>query len=184
MFENIVQEKNITIITDISTDELIYNKIPIKDLYQKTYDGMNNTQKNQIQKIITNNFEYYNIPLKTKSNSNLYIQNKDTCGILKKQPYYRFLLCVLKGTLKIALFSPNNSQYLYLNKNTSNVNVWNQDITKYPLLKEAKYIEVLVHENQMIYIPIHWIYSTITLNDCVYTTYTNESFFSSFLKKQ
>ena len=37
MFENIVQEKNITILTDIPTDELVYNKIPIKDLYQETY---------------------------------------------------------------------------------------------------------------------------------------------------
>lgn len=186
MFENIVQEKNITILTDIPTDELVYNKIPLKDLYQKTYDAMNNIQKTQVQKTITTNFEYYNIPLKTNSNANLYIQNKDTCGRLKKQTNYRFLLCVLKGTLKIALFSPNNSQYLYLNDNTktSQVDVWNQDIKKYPLLEQAKYIEVLVHENQMIYIPIHWIYSTITINDCVYTTYTNESFFSSFLKKQ
>ena len=184
MFENIVQEKSIAIITDIPTDELVYNKIPLKDLFKSTYDKMTPMQKKQILKTISNNFEYYNIPLKTKETSNLYIQNRNVCSSLKTQSSYRFLLCVLKGTIKISLFSPDNKQYLYMKKNNiSDVDVWHQNIKKYPLLEKAKYIEVLLHENQMIYIPIHWIYSTITISDATYTIYTNESFFSSFLKK-
>lgn len=183
MFENVVQEKNIAIFTDIPTQELVYNKIPLKDLFKDTYDKMNPNQKKEVLQLITNNFEYYNIPLKVKHTSNLYIQNKEVCSSLKKQNNYRFLLSVLKGTLKIGLFSPNNSEYLYLNNGTSKVDIWNQDIKKYPLLEKAKYIEVLLHENQMIYIPIHWIYSTITMSECTYTIYTNESFFSSFLRQ-
>ena len=77
MFENVVQEKNIAIFTDIPTQELVYNKISLKDLFKDTYDKMNPNQKKDVLQIITNNFEYYNIPLKVKHNSNLYIQNKE-----------------------------------------------------------------------------------------------------------
>ena len=139
-------------------------------------------QQSDISQVITNNFKYYDIPLKTKHKSQLYIQDKNICGQLKKQIYYRHLICVLKGTLKIALFAPNNEQHLYFNNNISKVDIWNQDLKKYPNIEKAKYVEILLHENQLIYIPLHWIYSTITNDDCVYVSYSNESFFSSFLK--
>ena len=40
MFENIVKEKSITILTHIPTDELIYNKIHLRDFFKSTYDKM------------------------------------------------------------------------------------------------------------------------------------------------
>lgn len=182
MFENIVKEKSITILTHIPTDELIYNKIHLRDFFKSTYDKMTPQQQSDISQVITKNFKYYDIPLKTKHKSQLYIQDKNICGQLKKQIYYRHLICVLKGTLKIALFSPNNEQHLYFNNNISKVDIWNQDLKKYSNIEKAKYVEILLHENQLIYIPLHWIYSTITNDDCVYVSYSNESFFSSFLK--
>lgn len=182
MFENIVKEKNITILTHIPTEELVYSNIAIKDFFKSTYDKMNSKQKNDVSQIITNNFKYYDIPLKTRHKSQLYIQNKHICGHLKKQIYYRHLICVLKGTLKIALFSPENEQHLYFHKTISTVDIWNQDLKKYPNIEKAKYIEIILHENQLIYIPIHWMYSTFTNDNCVYVSYSNDSFFSSFLK--
>ena len=69
-FLNIVKEKSITILTHIPTEELIYNKISIKELFKSTYDKMSPEQKNNILQIITNNFKsvfHINYPNETSN---------------------------------------------------------------------------------------------------------------------
>ena len=64
----------------------------------------------------------------------------------------------------------------------SEIDFWDQDLEKYPLIEKAKYIEMLVSPDQMIYIPYGWWYCYENLEDNIYVTCKSESFFSYFLR--
>ena len=63
---------------------------------------------------------------------------------------------------KILLFSPEQKKYLYCNKNNteSKIDFWDEKTYEgYPLFKKGKYVEIIVKENQMVYIPYKWWYT-------------------------
>ena len=75
------------------------------------------------------------------------------------QNNYRFMIVNLKNTIKITLFNPDQKDNLYFDKNNkSSIDFYNSDYEKFPKLNDVKYIEVLLHKDQMICIPFKWIY--------------------------
>ena len=157
IFENMMQDKLISIFTNIK------------------FDNQNNIQKN---------LYYYNIPLSIKSNHEQLIEPINKTILIKRQDKYRRLLYIVKGKKRFFIFTPEQKQYLYLENDTSPINLWNQDTVKYPLVEEAKYIEVICRENTMISIPYNYYYTYITDDEENITIdFYSESIFSNFLKK-
>ena len=68
-----------------------------------------------------------------------------------------------------------------LKKNKSEVDYWNQDLKKYPLLNKSQFIEIIIHENQMIYIPKKWWYTYESIDKGHLIDCNSESLFSYFL---
>jgi hypothetical protein len=176
IFENMVHEKSISIFTKIQFD---FNNNINLDTYHLLN---NNNNKQMINNIIKQNINYYNIPLSIKHNFTIENELIDYKTPLTIQNHYRGLIIQLKGERKIYIFKQSDKKNLYFNKNNSSIDFWNQDIIKYPLLNKAQYIEIILRENQMIYIPYKFIYASITLNNNL-TAYSNsESLLSYFLK--
>ncbi len=157
IFENMMQDKLISIFTNIKFEN-----------------------NDDIQKILY----YYNIPLTIKSNNTKLNESDNTISLIKRQDKYRRLFYIVKGTKRFCIFTPEQKQYLYLQNDISPINLWNQDTVKYPLIEEAKYIEVICRENTMISIPYNYYYTYITNDEENITIdFYSESIFSSFLKK-
>ena len=176
IFENMVHEKSISIFTKIQFD---FNNNINLDTYHLLN---NNNNKQMINNIIKQNINYYNIPLSIKQNFTIENELIDYKTPLTIQNHYRGLIIQLKGERKIYIFKQSDKKNLYFNKNNSSIDFWNQDIIKYPLLNKAQYIEIILRENQMIYIPYKFSYASITLNNNL-TAYSNsESLLSYFLK--
>jgi len=133
---------------------------------------------------IQKNLYYYNIPLTIKSNNTQLNESDNTISLIKRQDKYRRLFYIVKGTKRFFIFTPEQKQYLYLENDVSPINLWNQDTVKYPLVEEAKYIEVICRENTMISIPYNYYYTYITDDEENITIdLYSESIFSNFLKK-
>ena len=172
-FEKLMQEKTITIFTDIH----LYNPNNIninKTLYKK------NT--NNIDKLIENNLNYYNIPLCIKSNFALNFKESNTVHHLIKQKYYRRLIYMISGTKRIIIFNNSQEKYLYVKNNVSQVNFWQQDLDKFPLINKSKYIEIILKDNMMISLPYNCIFTSINVSPTIYVDFYSESLFSNFLK--
>ena len=156
IFENVLQEKLISVFTDIK------------------FENWNN---------IENNLYYYNIPLSIESNYTINIENENQTSLIKKQDKYRRLFYVVSGKKRFLIFDKNQAKNLYLNNNnTSPVNIFNQDLKKYPNLKNIKYIEIIVRENTMIYIPYNFFFCYICDENTKSYDFYSESIFTKFLK--
>ena len=158
IFENMMQDKLISVFTNIQ------------------FENHDDIQKN---------LYYYNIPLTINSNHQLLNEPINTISLIKRQDKYRRLFYIVKGTKRFFIFTPDQTKNLYLQNDISPINLWNQDTIKYPLIKEAKYIEVICRENTMISIPYNYYYTYVTDDEENITIdFYSESIFSSFLKKK
>jgi len=183
IFENMSSEKKIAIFTNIPID-LSYENINYVSFTEEFLDSLKQNKNSKLKLPIYQAFEYYKIPLCVKSRININYIKQNTKTDLVLQNNYRFLLTEIKNTCKLYLFSPQEYDNLYFHKDNTNVNFWKQDLTKYPKLNNAKYIEILLHKNMMINIPYKWIYCVEALDqDSLNITYTNESIFSALLKR-
>jgi hypothetical protein len=162
IFENIVQEKLISVFTSIH-----FNWV----------DNLNLNQQ------IINNLYYYNIPLAIDYNHTIINEPINATQLIKKQNKYRRLFYIYKGIKRYFIFTPNQSNYLYLNNDISPINLWNQNIEKYPLITHSKYIEIICRENTMLYIPYGYYFTCISEEDSVTIDLYSESIFSAVLKK-
>jgi hypothetical protein len=181
IFENMMNEKKVAIFTNIPV-ELEFNGI-LPEYFTKEFSTklQNN---NEFNSILNKNLEYYKIPICVTKKSN--ISFFDSTSNLIYQNNYRFLLINLHNTIKISLFNPNQKNNLYFDSsNKSSINFYNDNYEKYPKLNDVKYIEVLLHKNQMISIPYKWIYiiNKHEEQDSLLLSYINESVFSKILKK-
>lgn len=177
IFENILYNKLISIFTNIP----INNKIVVnfQDINKIKY--LEN--KNKLDGYLKESFSYYDIPLCVFSKYNVNFNNSKNNII--KQKNYRELIYQYSGSKKFYIFSPDQEKYLYFNKNKniSNVNFYNQNTKKYPLLNKSKYIEVLLNPSQMIYIPPGWFYACESFNNSISFHIVSDSFFSKLLLK-
>ena len=177
-FENIIESKNPVVFINI-----------LKNLDLSTFDLDNLKKKEQLElKIdLTEHFKYYLIPLCIKYNFMLNKNNKKSYTPIIKQTNYRYLLAQIKGVKKILLFNPKQEKFLYPNKSRteSRVNFWEMEQRKkFPLFKKSKYIELIVQNNQMVFIPYKWWYTIYDVSDNISISSVSESVFSYFLKNK
>jgi len=162
IFENIVQEKLISVFTSIH-----FNWV----------DNLNLNQQ------IINNLYYYNIPLSVENNHQILFESKDNPPLIQRQNKYRRLFYIYSGSKRFFIFNADQSKYLYLNNNNSPINLWKQDLQKYPLIEKAKYIEIICRQNTMLYIPYNFYYTSICDEETISIDVSSESIFSLYLKK-
>jgi hypothetical protein len=157
IFENMMQDKLISVFTNIQ------------------FENHNDIQQN---------LYYYNIPLTIDCNYEQINEPHNTISLIKRQKKYRRLFYIVKGTRRFFIFTPEQHKNLYLQNDISPINLWNQDIIKYPLIEDSKYIEVICRENTMISIPYNYYYTYVTDDEENITIdFYSESIFSKFLKK-
>ena len=172
IFENMLQDKLISVFNNIKFNNWM---ISINQY---------NIIKNVIDKQIINNLYYYNIPLTIENNHQVLFESKNKPPLIQKQDKYRRLSYVYSGTKRFFIFNADQGKYLYLNNtNISPINIWNQDLEKYPLIEKAKYIEIICRENTMLYIPYNFYYTSICDEDTITIDVSSESIFSKYLKK-
>lgn len=131
-------------------------------------------------------FAKYYIPPMTLSNRySLTIENKFVKPDIERVDHTRFLICQMQGTRKYYLFNPEQEKYLYKNKSytdgviTSQIDFWNYNSDKYPDYNKSQYMEIIIRENQMIYIPKFWWFCyentetsiTISIESTYFTDY-------------
>ena len=159
IFENMLNEKLISVFTNIN--------FPNNDL-----------KKDSIKK----NLYYYNIPLTIKSAHSILNESDKQTNLIVKQNNYRRLFYIYKGVKRFFIFNQTQKHNLYLNKNNvSSVNFFNQDIDNYPLIKNAKYIEIICRENTLIFIPYGFYFTYICDDNTITIDFNSESLFSNFL---
>ncbi|KYR01591.1 transcription factor jumonji [Tieghemostelium lacteum] len=89
---------------------------------------------------------------------NAWFGPKGTTTPLHYDPKHN-LFCQVVGRKYIRLYSSDESEYLYAHNdskllfNTSQVDIENPDLNRFPKFKEANYIESIVKQNEMLYIP-------------------------------
>ena len=162
IFENMVNDKLISVFTNIKLTK----------------------RKNQnLKEVIEKNLNYYNIPLCVESNYDIISEKKGDTSLIKRQDKYRRLLYVLKGEKRVIIFNNEQKNNLYLkNNNVSLINIFNQDLEKYPLINKLKYVEIILRENTLVFIPYNFYFCSICDSDVQTVDFYSESIFSKFLK--
>jgi hypothetical protein len=176
MYEELMSEKKPAVFTNI-LEGLDIEKYNLTDP---------NFDKNILKYDLKEHFDFYLIPLNFKFKFYVNKDKKDTYTPIIKQASYRHLITQVTGIKKILLFSPEQKKYLYC-KNTdteSKIDFWDESTYKnYPLFNKAKYVEIIVKGNQMVYIPYKWWYTIYDVTDGLSVVSESESLFSYFLKK-
>ena len=91
------------------------------------------------------------------------------------------LLCQVHGKKKVILFSPSQTSNLYPNDKydhcavLSKINFWNPDLKMYPKFNDAKYIEIILSEGQILIIPPYWWHAVENIGDNIAFSYRVES---------
>lgn len=180
IFENMMQERLISIFTEIP---FIYSDIlSDNNIILTKYLSGNKKDKGLVNSLIAENLSYYDIPLNISNKSIIKAEVAEFKTPLTIQKNYRQIIYQLEGTRRFYIFSPNNKNKLYFKNNKTSIDLWNQNTQTHPLLNDATFIEVILRENQMIYIPYSWIYASKTDDNNLTIEYSSESIFTNFLK--
>ena len=162
IFENMVNDKLISVFTNIK---------------------LTKKPKQSLNEVVKNSLNYYNIPLSFETNYDIISEKEGHTSLIKRQDKYRRLIYVLKGEKRIIIFNNEQKNNLYLkNNNVSLINIFNQDLEKYPLINKLKYVEIIVRENNMVFIPYNFYFCSICDSDVQTVDFYSESIFSKFLK--
>ena len=101
---------------------------------------------------------------------------------------YRNILCQIYGRKRIILFNPSQTKYMYPSKKFDNgallskIDFWNPDLGRFPKFRKAKYIEIILHPGQMLYIPPYWWHAVENLDTNIAISVRTENIFSSLNK--
>ena len=184
MLEKILLEKKLTILTDLDIGTIKYLNNPVIMITPKLYASLSQQQHTAILKELKSFFSYYYLPMNTKSDISINYEKIKTKTNLKRQTHYRFCICQFLGLRKVYLFPPNSKENLYYDTSTDtfDVNFWDQNTVKYPGIKDAKYIEILVYPGQAIFIPNGWIFCYEMEDNGMSVSFYSESIFSNMLK--
>jgi hypothetical protein len=127
---------------------------------------------------VKNNIELYNLPLSYDWNidiRNVILDNTSAIFFIQQTNYLQLIGCV-SGEMRIIIAPPNQSNIVqpFINM-VSNIDATSL-LDKEPM--EMNFIEIIVREGNMIYIPYHWIYFIYngnTTNECVIIDCINQS---------
>lgn len=185
LLENTLNEKYPTVIVDVV----------------KNWNGINELTGNteiikspKFKKVMNGFINFYNIPLTITSDNNLNMYDTGDTSYITKQNMPRYFLIQIKGNSKVILFAPKEEQFLYpiSQKQTSRVNFWkvemltnqNKDeekkkyLEKFPEFNKANYIEILLSEGHMLFIPYGWWFTVLSINNNIRIISTSSSLFS------
>lgn len=168
-YETMLKTKSVAVFTNIFTSLDLPNLFSSEEEKQK--------------QILIDHFKYYHIPLTFTYNFKIEKEEEDSYKPIIKVNSYRFLKVLVKGLKKIIIFNPEQEPNLYINKDHCNLDFWKKDKTDVPNFYKLKYIEVILKDNQMVYIPYGWWYSEYNLSDTHSVSSNSESLFSFLLKK-
>jgi len=141
------------------------------------------SKEDKQKQLLIEHFKYYHIPLSFTYNFKIEKEESDSYKPIIKVGSYRFIKVLIKGLKKIIIFNPEQEPNLYINKGYSNLDFWKKDKSDVPNFYKLKYIEVILKDRQMIYIPYGWWYSEYNLSDTHSVSSNSESLFSYLLKK-
>ena len=106
-FEKIVGNSYPAIFTNVSENFFDLQKYSLDSINKIETESRKNLNTN-----IKNHFDYYAVPMKTKTDMAINLEGAGTTDYIVKQSNYRLLICQLKGVKKLILFTPNQSKYL------------------------------------------------------------------------
>ena len=169
-------------------EDLINNKITV--VFTSIFDDLDinkimddKSKKDELKQNLFKHFKYYHIPFTFTYKFRIDQEDEQSYKPIVKETSYRHLIVLLKGLKKIIIFNPEQEPNLYVKNNQSLINFWEGDKTEYPNFLKLKYIEVILKNNQMIYIPYGWWYSEYNITDTQCISSSSESVFSYILKK-
>lgn len=198
ILENTLNQKYPTVLTNI-----IVRWKGIRDLDVDTVKNDTLVKDPKFNKLLDQYFNFYHMPLTIYRNYSLKYYAKHDTQYITKQTHFRFFVAQIYGKSKFVLFSPKEEKYLYPAKNkiTSKLNYWKLDsweeqinkntgnnkeieekrnkyLDKYPKYNKAKFIEIILHPGNMLYIPYGWWSTSLATDDNIRITAYSRSLFS------
>ena len=194
--KQINNELNILQVSDLDSNiayELFNSNQPIifqkELLYWKEFNKLVGKSLNNINTAITtntnikysdyikNNIELYNLPLSYDWNidiRNIILNESSAIFFIKQNNYMQLFGCV-SGELRVIIAPPNQSNIIEPFINMVSTIDATSILDKEPM--ELNFIEIIVREGNMIYIPYNWIYFLykINTNECVIVDCINQS---------
>jgi len=122
-------------------------------------------QETGLHKILRNNDIFLRPPMVSKCEYDFCSGSANSFTPLRYTLNYRNYLHVCEGSVKIKLFSPVFSKYLYEVKDYDNfefrspINPWNVQNQYMKDFNKTKFIEIILNPSDIIYIPAYWWYS-------------------------
>tara|TARA_B110000238_G_C16082900_1_gene420301 strand:- start:536 stop:1186 length:651 start_codon:yes stop_codon:yes gene_type:complete len=172
-FEDLLKGKNVVVLTNIFEN------------IDKTLFITDKLDDNEDLKIkLLDQFRYYHIPMTFTYNFKIENEEKNSYKPIIKESSYRHLIVLLKGLKKIIIFNPKQKENLHTKNNQSLINFWEGDKTQFSNYSKLEYIEIVLKDNQMIYIPYGWWYSEYNMTDTSSVSSFSESVFSYIFKKK
>lgn len=151
---------------------------------------------NKLDKIKNYHLFLYQIPnIKNYLYNPLSIYNKNTLNISKKNlytgllssTYDRTFIYIIKGKCNIKLFNSKQISKLYPNNKTiqrfkfSNIDLKNINKEKYSKYNTSKFIEIILKNFNLIYIPRFWWFSLEFMEDTTYIFFNSDTIISKFV---
>ena len=109
--------------------------------------------------------KYYSQPFSIFNKYSLSIGNASVKSKIKQVNSKRLINHQFYGSRVYYLFSPSQKKYLYPSTSCeetgelmSDVDFWNQNSVKHPDFNKSQYIEIILNEGNMFYIPKYWWY--------------------------
>ena len=153
-----------------------FNKLVGKSLIDINNTITTNTNI-QYSDYIKNNIELYNLPLSYDWNidiRNIILNESSAIFFIKQNNYMQLFGCV-SGELRVIIAPPNQTHIIEPFINMVSTIDATSILDKEPM--EMNFIEIIVREGNMIYIPYNWIYFLykINTNECVIVDCINQS---------
>ena len=182
---NLLIEKSPTIFR-----QSLYSWDALTELFDKDIQEINYLlkKKEKFKNDINVNLNNYSMPLSFGWEYTFEERNQND-NYFRLENNHRHLICQVLGTQRVYLASPNQSQFIETKKDSnhkhntsiSKTNFWDKnEIGKEPFNK-IKYIEIILREGNILYIPNGWWYLCKVEESSLILDCYNISFFSFFL---
>jgi len=125
-------------------------------------------------------------PLSIFSTNYINIGKKEAKTKIISLTHDRSYIHVFSGKIKCYLFHPIQKDKLYLKKHnnsryTSEIDTQNPDYKKFPKYKSTEYVEIILRENNILFIPTFWSFYIEHIEDTVSLFYTSDTLISKVI---
>lgn len=171
--------------------EIMYEWEVIDDIHDLTIEEINELKT--LKQLVNNYLGLFSLFISPRWNIKIKYNNASYKNdyFMKVDRYHRFLVCQITGVSRIYLASPNQENNICIGKAPgfdilgneivkSNVNFWNENETSKEPFNRLEYVEILLKEASILYIPKGWWYLIKTEKEGLVMGASNESFFNIF----